>query len=129
MRINDTVTALHEGLDFHQRRHTLLTANLAHLDTPGFHALDLARQKGFDHTLKAELATTNPGHLTGTTAKNTSATVIESTQVTGSDDNGVSIDREATKIAANNVRYDALANLLAGELSMVNWAANDGKAG
>jgi len=39
------------------------------------------------------------------------------------------VDREAAKIAANQVRYDALASLVSGELSGLSWAANDGRAG
>jgi flagellar basal body rod protein FlgB len=45
----------------------------------------------------------------------------------GYDGNGVNVDREASKLAANNVRYDALATLVSNELSGLEWAAGDGR--
>ena len=47
----------------------------------------------------------------------------------GFDGNAVSVDREAVKIAANQLRYDTLAVLASQELDGLGWAANDGRAG
>ncbi len=55
--------------------------------------------------------------------------IADPTAAAGADGNGVNIDREAAKIAANNVRYDALASLVSGELGGLSWAVNDGKGG
>jgi flagellar basal body rod protein FlgB len=52
-----------------------------------------------------------------------------SVQGTSSDGNAVSLDREAVKIAANQMRYDAIASLTQNELSGLVWAANDGRGG
>jgi flagellar basal body rod protein FlgB len=99
------------------------------MDTPGFHPLDLAHEGSFSSELRAAMTTTSPGHRGGTSVSESSGSVIEATQAVGFDDNGVSLDREAAKLAANNVRYDALANVMSHSLSMLNWAANDGKGG
>jgi flagellar basal-body rod protein FlgB len=131
MSIIDGVEHLRAGLDYHLARHNLLTANLAHVDTPGFHPLDLKRTNGFEGTLQATLATTQTGHI-GAQSSATNPTpwkVVEdaSAQSTGSDGNAVSLDREAVKIAANQLRYDTIASLTQNELSGLVWAANDGR--
>jgi flagellar basal body rod protein FlgB len=52
-----------------------------------------------------------------------------SASASGADGNKVSLDREAVKIATNQLRYDTLASLVQNELSGLAWAANDGKGG
>ena len=43
------------------------------------------------------------------------------------DGNGVDLDREAVKIAANNLRYDAIATMVQAELAQLDYAARDGR--
>lgn len=133
MRILGTVERLSAGLDYHLARHNLLTANLAHADTPGFRPLDLQRTGAFEGALHAALATTEPGHIGSAHASSSSAawTVVKDGTATtsGADGNKVSLDREAVKIATNQLRYDTLASLVQNELSGLAWAANDGKGG
>ncbi|HZU84540.1 MAG TPA: hypothetical protein VE987_16535 [Polyangiaceae bacterium] len=132
MRILESVESLRASLDYHLARHNLLTANLAHVDTPGFQPLDLQRSGAFEGHMRAALATTQPGHIGQAQSPSTG----EGWRVTkdpgpgaGTDGNGVSLDREAVKIATNQIRYDTLASLVQNELSGLAWAANDGKAG
>ncbi len=131
MRILGTIEQLHASLDYHLARHNLLTANLAHVDTPGFQPLDLERQSTFQGALHAALATTEPGHLApphGPTDGSAWRVIADtSATATGADGNAVSLDREAVKIATNQLRYDTLASLAQNELSSLAWAANDGR--
>jgi flagellar basal-body rod protein FlgB len=131
MRILDSVEHLRASLDYHLARHNLLTANLAHVDTPGFRAMDLQRSGSFEGALQSALATTQPGHIAQPHASgsNEAWRVVQdaSVQGAGSDGNGVSLDREAVKIATNQIRYDTLASLVQNELSGLAWAANDGR--
>ncbi|MBV9945642.1 MAG: hypothetical protein JOZ69_02215 [Myxococcales bacterium] len=129
MRILDSVEHLRASLDYHLARHNLLTANLAHVDTPNFRPLDLQRSTGFDGVLKAALETTQPGHIAQAPGPAGEAwkVVLDSASAAGTDGNGVSLDREAVKIATNQIRYDTLASLVQNELSGLAWAANDGK--
>jgi flagellar basal-body rod protein FlgB len=130
MSLLDGVSELRAGLDYHLARQNLLTANLAHVDTPGFQPLDLVRtDTQFGAVMHAELSRTEPGHL-GAAATGSAASyhVQADPDVAASmDGNGVSIDREAVKIAANNIRYDTLSTLVTSELSGLEWAANDGR--
>jgi flagellar basal-body rod protein FlgB len=130
MRIIDSVEHLRASMDYHLARHNLLTANLAHVDTPGFRPLDLQRAGAFEGALQSALTTTQPGHIAlSHTGNGEGWHVVEdaSAQAAGPDGNGVSLDREAVKIATNQIRYDTLASLVQNELSGLSWAANDGK--
>jgi flagellar basal-body rod protein FlgB len=134
MGILDSVQRLHAGLDYHLARHNLLTSNLAHLDTPNYKPLDLQRTDGgFHGAMRTALAQTSELHMgsaDSTTAHGGAwSVVVDPGATAGADGNAVSVDREAGKIAMNQVRYDALASLVGGELSGLAWAANDGRGG
>jgi flagellar basal-body rod protein FlgB len=130
MGILDTAERIHQGLDYHLQRHNLLTSNLAHIDTPGYRPLDLARGPSFAAELDSAMAVTDPGHLTGPGGTSERFEVVQdNTAPAGFDGNAVSVDREAVKIAANQLRYDTLAVLASQELDGLGWAANDGRAG
>jgi flagellar basal-body rod protein FlgB len=133
MGLLDSVERLHAGLDYHLARQNLLTSNLAHLDTPDFKPLDLERTSaGFGAALEGAMTTTDPRHISAGSASSSAQNfkvIIDPTAAAGADGNGVSVDREAAKIAMNQVRYDALASLTSGELSGLAWAANDGRGG
>jgi flagellar basal body rod protein FlgB len=45
----------------------------------------------------------------------------------GNDGNYVSLDREAAKVAANQLRYDVTSAIATAELSQLRYAATDGK--
>ena len=131
MSLFDSVAKLQAGLDYHLARANLLTSNLAQVDTPNYRPVDLDRGGGFQAALHVAMTSTSPAHF-GTNA--TEATPAESFRViqdpgatAGSDGNGVNVDREAAKIASNNVRYEAIASLVSGELAGLEWAANDGR--
>ncbi len=128
--ILNTVERVHQGLDYHLQRHNLLTSNLAHIDTPGYRPLDLQRGPSFASALDAALATTDPGHMSGAGGSPERFQVVQDPTATpGFDGNAVSVDREAVKIAANQLRYDTLAVLETQELEHLNWAASDGRRG
>jgi flagellar basal-body rod protein FlgB len=131
MGLLDSVDRLHAGLDYHLARQNLLTANLTQVDTPNYRPVDLQRGADFKSALHVALESTNPEHFGGPTGgtgqKEVFRVVEDPGAAAGYDGNGVNVDREAAKIAANNVRYDALASLVTNELSGLEWAANDGK--
>lgn len=133
MKIFDSVEQLRGGLDYHLARQNLLVANLGHVDTPGYKPLDLERTSStsFEGALHTALAATEPGHIgasqSESAAKDGWQVVQDPSSASGNDGNGVSLDREAVKIASNQLRYDTLASLVQNQLSDLEWAANDGK--
>ena len=126
MALIDTVEHLKTALDFHLQRHNLLASNLAHLDTPDYTPMDVAR--GFEGKMHVALGETSSGHLASKTSTGQGFRVIaDPVSSTGGDGNGVDLDHETVKIASNQLRYDMLAQLASSELASLSWAANDGR--
>lgn len=128
MALIDTVEKLKTGLDYHLARHNLLASNLAHLDTPNYTPVDLARTD-FEGAMHVALDTTNGSHLHGASHTEQGFRVLNDPKSAGADGNGVDLDHETVKIASNQLRYDMLAQLASSELSGLAWAANDGHSG
>lgn len=125
MALLDGIDKLRSSLDYHLARQNLLTANLTHVDTPGYRAVDLARTD-FRGALTTALRATEAGHIQHD-PRTAEFKVIASPDAAGLDGNGVNVDREAVKIASNQLRYDAVASLTTSALSSLAWAANDGR--
>jgi flagellar basal-body rod protein FlgB len=124
------VDRLHATLDYHMFRHNMLASNLAHVDTPGYVPKDVSRDDtSFDNQLQAAASKGNAGPAPGAIALGPSYTVFDdpSPSATGLDKNSVSLDREAAKVAANQIRYDVVSVLAHSELADLEFAANDGR--
>ena len=131
-----SIQPLHAALDYHLERHSVLASNVAHVDTPGYKPNDLARVESADGTtfagaLGVAMQRTDPAHfsvgadgaadLEGRTFQDLSAGV-------GNDGNFVSLDREAAKVAANQMRYDVVSAIVSAELRGMHFAATDAKS-
>lgn len=134
MPLIDTVEHLRGALDYHLSRHNLLASNLAQIETPGYRPVDLERS--FSGAMHVALRATQPGHVTGSSAvagpggdAPIGRVVEDPGAASGGDGNGVDLDREAVKIATNQLRYDMLAQLASSELAQLAWAASDGRQG
>jgi flagellar basal-body rod protein FlgB len=125
------ISSLHSALDYHFERHNLLASNIAHVDTPGYVPRDLERVEAapFKDALEVALARTDSGHIPGAAATTVSAgRVFEDPSAgAGNDLNYVSLDREAAKLAANQIRYDVSSTLASAELAQLAYAASDGR--
>jgi flagellar basal-body rod protein FlgB len=124
--------SLHNALDYHLQRHNVLMSNVAHVDTPGYKPLDVARVEndGFEAALGVAMKRTDPGHIAtsdGDLAASTGEVFEDPTAGAGRDGNYVSLDREASKVAANQIRYDVVSAIASAELRQLAFAANDGK--
>lgn len=126
------IAPLHQALDFHLERHSVLSSNVAHVDTPGYKPTDLARVEDvdFNSVFGVELAKTQPGHLPGaegTTGLLHGRVFEDLSAGVGNDGNYVSLDREAAKVAANQLRYDTVSAIVSAELRQLHFAAADAK--
>jgi flagellar basal-body rod protein FlgB len=124
-----TVSAYQVALDYHLERHNVLSSNVAHVDTPGYRPVDLAREPAFSEVLQGQLRRTDARHFEGGAAGiATVGRVFEDPAAgAGNDGNYVSLDREAAKIAANQLRYNVITAIAASTLKQMGYAANDGK--
>ncbi len=126
------VTPLHYALDYHLERHNVLSSNIAHVDTPGYQPKDLERVDpvSFENVLNVEMLRTNRDHISSPAdagAVTTGRVFQDLAAGVGQDGNYVSLDREASKVAANHLRYDVVSAVVAAELRQLAFAANDGK--
>jgi flagellar basal-body rod protein FlgB len=125
------ISPLHSALDYHFERHNLLASNIAHVDTPGYVPRDLERveEAPFKDALEVALSRSDPGHIPGATPTTVSAGRIfeDPAAGAGNDLNYVSLDREAAKLAANQIRYDVSSVLASSELATLAYAAADGR--
>jgi flagellar basal-body rod protein FlgB len=123
-----SVLPLHQALDYHLERHSVLTTNLTQLETPGYKAQELVRKSGpFSEVLGVELEASAAGHY-GTTGANRSWHLSRDVySPAGANGNSVSLDRETVKIASNNLRYDAISTMIRGAIDNLDWAARDGR--
>jgi len=124
--------SLHQALDYHLERHNVLASNVAHVDTPGYRPHDLARVEStqFANLLNVAMQRTSEGHLPGAadeTQSQVGRIFEDSSAGFGNDSNSVSLDREASKLAANHLRYDVVSTIVASEIKGLMYAANDGK--
>jgi flagellar basal-body rod protein FlgB len=124
--------SFHQALDYHLERHNLLASNVAHVDTPGYKPHDLARVDPgtFAAVFNVEMRRTAETHLSGVggpSQSNVGRVFEDSSAGSGADGNSVSLDREASKLAANHLRYDVVSTIVASELKELMYAANDGR--
>ena len=128
------VAPLHQALDYHLERHNVLVSNVSNVDTPGYVPRDLARVEpaaGFSGVLQVTLERTTGAHLAGAASSSpvTGRVFEDPTPGSGNDGNFVSLDREASKVAANHIRYDVISTLVTAMLGDLSFAANDGRGG
>jgi flagellar basal-body rod protein FlgB len=127
------IGSLHGALDYHLERHTVLSSNVAHVDTPGFHPHDLRRVEpmgDFSGALSVAMERTNTAHFQtpNVDAAALDGRVFEDLSAgAGNDGNYVSLDREAAKVAANQLRYDTVSAIVSAELHQLSYAAGDAK--
>ena len=126
-----SVDPLRAALDYHLDRQNVLASNVAHIDTPGYRPHDLERieQSGFSAVMGVAMHRTNERHLIGggVDALPNGRVFEDLSAGVGNDGNYVSIDREAAKLAANQLRYDTVSAIVSAELRQLSFAANDGK--
>lgn len=127
------VGALHSALDYHLERHTVLASNVAHVDTPGYKPHDLRRVESvdqFESAMSVAMKRTDGAHFQ---TPNADAAALEGrifqdlSAGAGNDGNYVSLDREAAKVAANQLRYDVVSAVVSAELHQLQYAAGDAK--
>jgi flagellar basal-body rod protein FlgB len=125
------VTALHRSLDYHSERHNVIASNIANANTPGFRPLELMRVESGETGGTLPLARSQEAHLATLGSMSLQAATVERdrSHSGGLDDNTVSLEREMSKLSANDVRYQGSARMVAHKLGMLRYAANDASGG
>lgn len=118
-----TIAALDSALGAAGMRQQVLANNLSNVNTPGFKRSDIK----FDGVLAAALdaaesASNNPA---GINALQPSVTV-DNASTMRADGNNVDIDSEMANLAENNVRYNALIQMTAKQMNMLEYVISGG---
>ena len=127
------LSLLQKSLDFRSRRNTLLSSNVANIETPGYKAKDLVFENALGAAMKANL----PGPLEVTDARHFDGrnivplnevkpqTILTSNPVGNLDENSVDLEREMVKLGENQVVYQALAQMVSHKFSQLRMSIRE----
>ncbi len=120
--------AIKARLEWSQSRQKLLAENVANADTPGYKGRDLVK---FDfanvmkeqNTASIATVTTNPRHIVARNGGSGGAEkfAVQSYEITPNG-NGVVLEDEMMKVAANQMDYQAAASLYARSVKLLRTA-------
>jgi flagellar basal-body rod protein FlgB len=117
-------------LDLAVQRQSLLSSNLANVDTPGFKTIDLSFEQELRDATTAEnsrLEVTSNLHLPAGTETH-SASVQQVQGLTMRNDlNNVNIDREMAQLSSNALKFSMVAQLIAGKFKTLKAAIQEGR--
>lgn len=130
---NRAVNVLERSLDAASLRQKVLANNIANIDTPNFKRSDVS----FEQTLQAALSgdalsgrRTHERHIpigAGKLEEVKPHVFQEKHTSMRQDGNNVDIDDEMTKLAVNQLQYNALIQRINGTFSKLKYAISEGK--
>ena len=129
---DNAMRLMERGLDLAVQRQTLISGNLANIDTPGYKTLDLNFEEELRQALGSEpaLAVTNPRHMSGNqnAAGGSRATPFEAEGLTRRNDhNNVNVDQQMAQLSVNALRFSMVAQLLGGKFRTLKNAISEGR--
>jgi flagellar basal-body rod protein FlgB len=125
--------SLQKGLDASAQRHRAGTNNVANVNTPGYKRKEVAFEEQLRQALTAPtrtpMVTTHPRHMGGGTSFNDVVHTVrkDSHSTMRADGNNVDIDREMAMMAANQLNYNALSQVLNERYSLVRYVIHEGR--
>lgn len=125
---------LHKTMDFRARRNTVLSSNIANVETPGYKAKDLVFENALGEAMRAHLPgpldVTDTRHLDGRQVLPLSEVkpdvIRTSNPVAGIDENSVDLEREMVKLGENQVVYQALAQMVSHKFGQLRMSIREG---
>ena len=115
---SNTITLLEKVLDFRSRRHNLITANIANMDTPNYQATDLAFEDELHKVLESgekRVIETHPRHFPVSTRNLRDVrprTTFSQSLVVSNDLNTVDVEKEMGKLVENHLMYNMAAQII-----------------
>lgn len=124
-----TTQLLQANLDRRTTQHRLITRNLANIDTPNYHGTGLEFEKQLRTALEGgvlptSMARTNSKHLPTEPPK-----PLDGAAGVYKDIGSVHMDIEMTKLAENNIMYQAMVQLLNKKYNLLKTAINESAGG
>lgn len=126
-----TPLLLQKTLDFETQRNTLISSNISNINTPGYKAQDLDFHSQLKDALKSTddltVRSTHSQHLgpSNETLSQMRPEIFEEDTAARSDGNNVDLDKEMSKLAENQIMYNAAVQLLAKRGSIIRAAITE----
>jgi flagellar basal-body rod protein FlgB len=128
-----TTRALGASLQLRQTRNSVISANIANAETPGYQAKKVDFEDALGRALMMEdagpMTGAEPGHFAmgpGAISR-TKADVYENPDVSvNNDGNTVDLEKEMTNLAENSIAYKAAIQLINKKMAALKYAATDG---
>lgn len=130
--LDRTMALLRQVLNLYTFRQSVISANIANVDTPGYQPFDVVfedKLRAFIRSgMNAGLAGTHPRHFSDGGGDRTVEPTLVALEpgVMGSVAGGVDIDREMSKLSEVALRYSAAAQLLAKKFQLVKYVIDGG---
>jgi flagellar basal-body rod protein FlgB len=110
-----------DGLSF---RRNVISQNVANVDTPGYHALELNFESALNNSMnsspKLTMVRTNVGHqLSDSDSSGAYQARLRSGGTERADGNNVDIDQELMQMTETGIRYDALSTAVSKKLNLL----------
>ena len=127
-----TAALLTRSLGYRSANHSVISGNIANIDTPGY----TPKQLTFDEALQAAaegnegtLRKTNPKHFShyGEGCRDKVSFRLREKVPAMGDSNQLNIDREMADMVKNNLLYEAAARMLSRKLEALRTAIEEGK--
>lgn len=122
------LSMLRSRMEWHQARQRVLAENVANADTPNYRPLDLA-PPNFQQALTTRSVTLvrdNPNHIAADSGDDGFATQKEPHYEVRPGGNAVNHEDEMMRVAANQMDFDAVANIYSRSLALIKLAAGGG---
>jgi flagellar basal-body rod protein FlgB len=121
------LSMLRSRMQWHQQRQQVLAQNVANADTPNYRPMELVapQQPGAGGLPQVQLVRDAPGQIAGLADSATFAGHRQQYEVRPAG-NAVTLEDEMLKVAANQMDYQAAAQLYTHSLSLIKLAADKG---
>ncbi|KIO61850.1 flagellar basal body rod protein FlgB [Caldifermentibacillus hisashii] len=129
---SNTISILDQALDYSTTKQKVISQNIANVDTPNYKAQEVLP---FKTVLKNELKNTkhlsaqitNNKHIPFSPSENGTVTIVKNNIQYNESGNSVDVDQEMTKLAENQIYYNALIDRISGKFQTLQSVIKGGK--
>lgn len=127
-----TSQALATSINMRQLRQSIISSNIANVETPGYQASKLdfeaALERAIDTSTLNKLSTSNEGHFALGSAGSVRPDIYANPDVAvNNDGNTVDLEKEMSALAENTLLHKAALSLINKKMAALKYAATDGR--
>ena len=123
---SNTITALHQGINYTSLKSEVISQNIANVDTPNYKAMNVSFRTNLDEAMRGTAYKTDTRHYDFQTNETTPYKIGRDTQNYNSTGNSVDMDHEMSELASNQIYYNALIERLNGNFNTLRTVIKGG---